>query len=91
MDKVQDAIENLTLQLAVARFNSASSNGDLRLMGLAVAWACRELEGWRLDTFFEATELGAFNAKAVELRMVGERCAELRCCADTGARRPPSR
>ena len=80
MDKVQDAIDNLTLQLAIARYNSAALNGDCRLMGLAVAWADHELEGRRLDAFFEAVHLDALSAKVAELKQIGERCQELGRC-----------
>jgi len=80
MDKIRDAIENLTLQLATARYHSAASNDDRRLMGLTVAWADRELGGCRLEAFYEAIHLDAFSTEVAELMTIGERCPEFRSC-----------
>lgn len=80
MDKIRDAIESVTLQLAIARYHSAASNGDRRGRSLAVAWADRELDGWRLDAFYAAVQVDASSGEAAELLQIGERCAEFRRC-----------
>jgi hypothetical protein len=49
-------------------------------MGLAVAWADRELDGWLLDVFYETVDLEALGTEAAELKKIGERCPEFRRC-----------
>lgn len=76
MDKVRDAIESLTLLLAIGRYQSAASNGDSRSMGLTVAWVDRELDGWRRDAFFEAIHVDAASIRAAELKEMGVECSQ---------------
>jgi len=56
-------------------------------MGLAVAWADRELDGWLLDVFYETVDLEALGTEAAELKKIGERCPEFTLGSAVPARR----
>ena len=77
MDAIQEAIAELTLNLAKARFAMAAEAGDRRGMGLAVAWAYRELAGSKMVAFFRATGLRPTSAEARALNQIGAACPEL--------------
>ena len=76
-DPIQDAIGEVTLRLATARFASAAARGDRRAMGLAVARADRELEGPKLEAFFTAADLRSASVEALALKRIGAACPEL--------------